>query len=43
MTVVIAKCESGNIPVPNIEMNPIVIRERFMAEIKARAAKNRSA
>ncbi len=40
MTIIIAKCESGNIPVPNIEMSPITIRERFMAEIKDRASKD---
>ena len=38
MTIVIAKCESGNIDVPVIEMNPVLIRERFMAEIAARQA-----
>ena len=36
MTVIVAKCESGNVPVPVIEINPIMIRERFMAEVKAR-------
>ena len=34
MTIIVAKCESGNIPVGVIEMNPIMIRERFMAEVK---------
>jgi sulfopyruvate decarboxylase subunit beta len=34
MTIIVAKCESGNIPVDVIEMNPIVIRERFMAEVQ---------
>ncbi len=33
MTVIISKCESGNVQVPVIEMNPIMIRERFMAEV----------
>ena len=34
MTVIVAKCESGNIPVPVIEMSPVSIRDRFMAEVK---------
>jgi sulfopyruvate decarboxylase subunit beta len=34
MTIIVAKCESGNIPVDVIDMNPILIRERFMAEVK---------
>ncbi len=34
-TVVVAKCDSGNVKVPVIEMNPITIRERFMAEVRA--------
>ncbi len=34
MTIIVAKCESGNIPVDVIEMNPIMIRERFMAEVR---------
>ena len=34
MTIIVAKCESGNIPVDVIEMNPVVIRERFMAEVQ---------
>jgi sulfopyruvate decarboxylase subunit beta len=36
MTIVVCKCRSGNIPVPVIEKNPIMIRERFMAEVRAR-------
>ena len=36
MTVIVSKCESGNIPVPVIDMDPAVIRYRFMEEIKAR-------
>ena len=36
MTVIVSKCESGNVEVPVIDMNPIVIRERFMAAVKAR-------
>lgn len=34
MTVIVAKCQSGNIPVPVIEMSPVSIRDRFMAEVK---------
>ena len=34
MTIIVAKCESGNIPVDVIEMNPVVIRERFMQEVR---------
>jgi len=33
MTVIVAKCESGNIPVPVITKDPVVIRDRFMAEV----------
>jgi len=33
MTVIVSKCESGNVKVPVIGMNPITIRERFMAEV----------
>jgi len=38
MTVIVCKCESGNVKVPVISMNPIVIRERFMAEVQKRNA-----
>ena len=34
MTIIVSKCESGNVKVPVIEMNPIMIRERFMAEVQ---------
>ncbi len=34
MTIIVAKCESGNIPVEVIEMHPVLIRERFMAEVR---------
>lgn len=30
MTIIVSKCESGNVKVPVITMNPIVIRQRFM-------------
>lgn len=33
MTIIVSKCGSGNVKVPVIEMNPIIIRERFMAEV----------
>ena len=35
MTVIVAKCESGNIPVPVITMDPVSIRDRFMAAVQA--------
>jgi sulfopyruvate decarboxylase subunit beta len=36
MTIIVSKCQSGNIPVPAIDIDPAVIRYRFMEEIKAR-------
>ena len=36
MTIIVCKCESGNIKVPVIDMDPVVIKHRFMQEIKAR-------
>ena len=33
MAVIVVKCESGNIPVPVITKDPVVIRDRFMAEV----------
>ncbi|GAA6193464.1 sulfopyruvate decarboxylase subunit beta [Phaeobacter sp. NW0010-22] len=38
MTVIVCKCESGNIKVPVITMDPVVIRDRFMKELAARNA-----
>ena len=38
MTIIVCKCESGNIKVPVIEMDPVVIKHRFMQEIRARNA-----
>ncbi len=35
MTIIVCKCESGNIKVPVITMDPVVIRDRFMREIAA--------
>jgi sulfopyruvate decarboxylase subunit beta len=34
-TIIISKCESGNIPVPVIDKDPVMIKERFMASVKA--------
>jgi sulfopyruvate decarboxylase subunit beta len=36
MTIIVCKCESGNIPVPVITMDPVFIRDRFMNELKVR-------
>lgn len=36
MTIIISKCESGNTKVPVIQMDPVVIRDRFMKEIERR-------
>lgn len=33
MTVIVSRCDSGNRKCPVITMNPILIRERFMAEV----------
>jgi len=38
MTIIVAKCESGNIPIPVIEMSPVVIRDRFMTEVQRKNA-----
>jgi len=35
MTIIVAKCESGNVKVPVIELSPSVIRHRFMEAVKA--------
>ena len=35
MTVIVSKCESGNIKLPVITMDPVVIRDRFMKAVKA--------
>lgn len=35
MTVIVSKCTSGNAKVPVINMNPIVIRERFMGAVQS--------
>ncbi|MBW8638471.1 hypothetical protein K1W69_14840 [Hoeflea sp. WL0058] len=36
MTIIVSKCESGNAPVCVIELDPAVIRHRFMQEVAAR-------
>lgn len=33
MTIIICKCESGNVKVPVITMDPVVIRDRFMRAV----------
>ncbi len=33
MTIIVSKCDSGNATAPVIEMNPAVIRQRFMDEV----------
>ncbi|MEP2920104.1 MAG: sulfopyruvate decarboxylase subunit beta [Sulfitobacter sp.] len=33
MTVIVAKCDSGNIKLPVITMDPVVIRDRFMKAV----------
>lgn len=35
LTIIVCKCESGNAKVPVIDMDPSVIRDRFMNEVKA--------
>ena len=38
MTIIVSKCDSGNIKVPVIDMDAPVIRHRFMAEVSRRNA-----
>lgn len=35
MTIIVSKCDSGNIKVPVITMDPVTIRDRFMGAVKA--------
>ncbi len=35
MTIIVCKCESGNIKLPVITKDPVVIRDRFMTAVKA--------
>ena len=36
MTVIVCKCDSGNIKLPVITMDPVVIRDRFMKAVSAK-------
>jgi sulfopyruvate decarboxylase subunit beta len=36
MTIIVCKCESGNVNVPVISMNPVVIGDRFITEVRRR-------
>jgi sulfopyruvate decarboxylase subunit beta len=36
MTIIVSKCESGNIKVPVIDLDAPVIRHRFMEEVASR-------
>lgn len=36
MTVIISKCESGNVAVPVIDLDPSVIRDRFMRTVESK-------
>ncbi|MGI9463405.1 MAG: sulfopyruvate decarboxylase subunit beta [Aestuariivirgaceae bacterium] len=36
MTIIVCKCQSGNIKVPVIQMDTVVIKDRFMKEIQVR-------
>jgi len=38
MTIIVSKCESGNVKVPVIQMDPVVIKDRFMRELQSRNA-----
>ncbi|MEP3279073.1 MAG: sulfopyruvate decarboxylase subunit beta [Stappiaceae bacterium] len=38
MTIIVSKCESGNVKVPVITMDPVVIRDRFMKTLQMRNA-----
>lgn len=42
MTIIVSKCESGNIKVPVIQMDPVIIRDRFMKEIATPSARDTS-
>ena len=35
MTIIVCKCESGNIKVPAIDMDPVVIKDRFMKVVQS--------
>jgi sulfopyruvate decarboxylase subunit beta len=38
MTIIVCKCESGNIPVPVITKDPVTIRDRFMTALREKNA-----
>ena len=38
MTIIVCKCESGNVKVPVITMDPVVIKDRFMKTLALRNA-----
>ena len=35
MTIIVSKCDSGNVQVPVIELSPVTIRDRFMGAVRA--------
>lgn len=35
MTVIVLKCDSGNIKLPFITMDPVVIKDRFTKAVRA--------
>ncbi|HMB74903.1 MAG TPA: sulfopyruvate decarboxylase subunit beta [Kiloniellaceae bacterium] len=35
MTIIVSKCESGNVKVPVITLDPVAIRDRFMKQVQA--------
>jgi len=35
MTIIVVKCDSGNIKLPVITKDPVMIKERFMNAVKA--------
>lgn len=35
MTIIVSKCQSGNVQVPVIRLNPVVVRERFTAAVRS--------
>lgn len=36
MTVIVSKCDSGNVDVPVVPLDPVYIKERFMIEMESR-------
>ena len=41
MTIIVCKCDSGNVKVPVITMDPVVIRDRFMKKVVSKNTKAR--